>query len=57
MIRMLFYAIFATLCASAFAQNALPPIVVPKSGDVWTAGERQTVKWYAQFRCFLNEAW
>ncbi|PIL27527.1 hypothetical protein GSI_10678 [Ganoderma sinense ZZ0214-1] len=45
MARMLFYAIFATLCASVFTQNKLPPIVVPKSGDVWTAGERQTVKW------------
>ncbi|KAM5537105.1 hypothetical protein V8D89_009251 [Ganoderma adspersum] len=36
---------FATLFAFALAQNRPPPIVVPKSGDVWNAGERQTVKW------------
>ncbi|KAI1798190.1 hypothetical protein LXA43DRAFT_13492 [Ganoderma leucocontextum] len=39
------YVVFATLFAFASAQNKPPPVVVPKSGDVWNVGERQTVKW------------
>lgn len=51
----LLYGIFATLFAFALAQNRPPPIVVPKSGDVWNAGERQTVKWYVQSRGFPDD--
>ncbi|RPD79092.1 hypothetical protein L226DRAFT_239902 [Lentinus tigrinus ALCF2SS1-7] len=41
----LFYVLFASLFAVVCAQNLPPPIIVPKTGDVWKAGERQTVKW------------
>ncbi|KAI0717374.1 hypothetical protein C8T65DRAFT_115622 [Cerioporus squamosus] len=41
----LFYILFASLFAVVCAQNTPPPIIVPKTGDVWKAGERQTVKW------------
>ena len=40
-----FYVVLASLLASVCAQNTPPPIIVPKSGDVWKAGDRQTVKW------------
>ncbi|KAI9063627.1 hypothetical protein FKP32DRAFT_1676326 [Trametes sanguinea] len=30
------------------AQNAPPPIIAPRSGDVWPVGSTQTIKWSAQ---------
>ncbi|OSD08030.1 hypothetical protein PYCCODRAFT_1430218 [Trametes coccinea BRFM310] len=30
------------------AQNAPPPIIAPRSGDIWPVGSTQTIKWSAQ---------
>ncbi|KAI0653921.1 hypothetical protein C8Q70DRAFT_553319 [Cubamyces menziesii] len=40
-----FFAVGLCRVALVSAQTAPPPIISPRSGDVWTVGEIQTVKW------------
>ncbi|KAH9896879.1 hypothetical protein C8Q73DRAFT_687577 [Cubamyces lactineus] len=40
-----FFALGLCRVALVSAQTAPPPIVKPRSGDVWTVGELQTVQW------------
>ncbi|KAI0764947.1 hypothetical protein C8Q74DRAFT_1370834 [Fomes fomentarius] len=44
-VHTLLFALLAPLSAFVGAQNTPPPVIVPRSGDLWTSGERQTVRW------------